>query len=383
VLAIRQRLQGKDDPAVAAVWGNLGMALFRLGRFAEAELAHRNAVDIKRRRLKPDDPSLYTSLNNLAITLFREGKYDEAEPIMRENVEYRIRRHGERHPSTATSLHNYSYVLGNLGRYVDQQKVAARALAIRINVLGENHPDTAYSWSSMAVANQRLGHTEEAVANARKALAIRVQHLKSGSPEIGLAQQALAGVLLERGDIDEAAKLIEESAHALAGKTEAQAGSVDEQRALLHWARAEFDSADKYMRQAVDAKQKAGHEARRDLPHVLSMRSDLLRAAGHLRQAQEAATQAVQAANDAFPPGHPEQAAALASAGAAFCNIEQLKQAETALKKHLPAESRPVRALEVDIARCRQQPADVVARAAGKYADHWLLRLSAAASSKP
>jgi tetratricopeptide (TPR) repeat protein len=122
VLAIRQRLQGKDDPAVAAVWGNLGMALFRLGRFAEAELAHRNAVDIKRRRLKPDDPSLYTSLNNLAITLFREGKYDEAEPIMRENVEYRIRRHGERHPSTATSLHNYSYVLGNLGRYVISRK---------------------------------------------------------------------------------------------------------------------------------------------------------------------------------------------------------------------------------------------------------------------
>ena len=29
------------------------MVLFRLGRFAEAEQAHRNAVDIKRRRLKP------------------------------------------------------------------------------------------------------------------------------------------------------------------------------------------------------------------------------------------------------------------------------------------------------------------------------------------
>jgi serine/threonine-protein kinase len=383
VLAIRQRLQGEGDPAVAAVWSNLGMTLFRLGRFAEAEQAHRNAVDIKRRRLSADDPSIYTSLNNLAITLFRQGKYAEAEPIMRGNVDFRVRRHGERHPSTATSLHNYSFVLGNLGRYAEQQKVAARALAIRIAVLGENHPDTAYSWSSMSAANQRLGNIDEAVANARKVLAIRQERLKPGSVEIGLAQQGLAAALLERGDIEEAANLIQQSAEALAGRTEALPGSVDEQRGMLHWARGDYTAADRYLQEAIAAKRKAGAEARHGIPNLLSMRADLLRAAGRLTEGQEAAQQAVQAATEVFPAAHPERALAVASAGSAFCDIRRLEEAATALKAYLPSEGRPIRTIQAEIARCRKQPQDVIARVAGKYANHWRLRLSAGALSKP
>lgn len=58
------------NPVLAAAYGNLGVALRRLGRDAEAEAAYRNGLGID-----PDEPGL---LNNLGIALQDRGDHDGA-----------------------------------------------------------------------------------------------------------------------------------------------------------------------------------------------------------------------------------------------------------------------------------------------------------------
>jgi tetratricopeptide (TPR) repeat protein len=96
------------------------------------------------------------------IGLQYQGKYEEAEMINRRALDGREKVLGEKHPDTLQSLSSLAFVLLNQGRYEEMEAMNRRALGGREKVLGEEHPDTVKSFNNLASALQRQGKCEEA-----------------------------------------------------------------------------------------------------------------------------------------------------------------------------------------------------------------------------
>ena len=84
VLAIKQRIFGKEHLEVAASLELLGGVLGRQGKLPEAEGAVRDALAIRQRILGPEHLDLAGSLHKLTLVLLEEGKYSEAEKLFAE-----------------------------------------------------------------------------------------------------------------------------------------------------------------------------------------------------------------------------------------------------------------------------------------------------------
>jgi tetratricopeptide (TPR) repeat protein len=162
-LAIWDRVLGPDHSDVAGSLNNLAAILVALGRPAEAEALHRRALAIRQRAFGPDHPEVAlslnnlaetlralgsdhplfaTSTNNLAETLRALGRPAEAEPLFRRVLDLREKTLGPDHPGVALSLHALALVLRDLDRPAEAQPLLMRALAIRERALGPGHPLT-------------------------------------------------------------------------------------------------------------------------------------------------------------------------------------------------------------------------------------------------
>ena len=88
-LAMRRKVLGNDNPAVAISVNELGLLRRDQGRLAEAETLQREALALRRKLLRNDDTSLAASAENLAVVLCDQGKFAEAEGLAREGLAIR------------------------------------------------------------------------------------------------------------------------------------------------------------------------------------------------------------------------------------------------------------------------------------------------------
>ena len=70
--------------------------------------------------LGPDHPDTLTSLTNYAVVLAALGRFDEAEVMHKEAVERARHVLGDDHPQTLSSLNNYATMLSAQRRYALQ-----------------------------------------------------------------------------------------------------------------------------------------------------------------------------------------------------------------------------------------------------------------------
>ena len=110
------RIFGEAHPNTAAGYSTLASALFRQGRYAEAESQFRRALEIYERRSGPDSVNVASALNNLALVLERIGDYAGAEVLLRRSHGILGKSLGTNHPDTATTLSNLGRVLDSQGK---------------------------------------------------------------------------------------------------------------------------------------------------------------------------------------------------------------------------------------------------------------------------
>ena len=88
---MRRTLFQAEHPDIANSLNNLGATLRELGRSAEAEPLHREALEMRRKLFRQDHTDVAVSLNNLASVLRDQGKFSEALPLQRECLELQRR----------------------------------------------------------------------------------------------------------------------------------------------------------------------------------------------------------------------------------------------------------------------------------------------------
>ncbi len=130
-LAIWEKDQGQEHPAVAEALNDLGEFCYYQGKYGEAEPLYQRALAIRERALGPEHPAVAHALNNLAVLYYAQRKYAEAEPLFRRALAIREKALGADHPAMARLLENYADLLRQTNRTAEALMLEARAQAIR------------------------------------------------------------------------------------------------------------------------------------------------------------------------------------------------------------------------------------------------------------
>jgi tetratricopeptide (TPR) repeat protein len=207
LLEIRRKWLGEDHPDTAASYNNLAYNLQDQGRYTAAEPLYRKALAIKLKTAGEGHPDTATSYNNLASILRDQGKHIAAEPLFRQALAIELKAVGEGHPDTATSYDNLAANLDDQGRHTAAEPLCRKALTIRLKLQGEGHPDTANSYNNLATNLNAQGKYAAAEPLYRKALAIRLKALGEEHPDTAHGYNNLAFNLDAQGKHGEAEPL--------------------------------------------------------------------------------------------------------------------------------------------------------------------------------
>jgi serine/threonine protein kinase/tetratricopeptide (TPR) repeat protein len=211
-LAIREKAQGADHPAMGSAYGALGQLLSAQGRVPEAKVAFERAAVLVEKEYGPSHPNTAAAIDNLGAVHGENGEHLAARNYHLRALAIRTATLGPDHRSNATTHHNLASALQRLGEYEEALRHAARELEILRKQFPPDHPEIAAALSNAAGVEQAKGDVLAAVDHYRQALAIARKNFGEDNLFTALYGHNLAGVLMELGKYDEARVLLE---HAL------------------------------------------------------------------------------------------------------------------------------------------------------------------------
>ncbi len=197
VLAIREKILGKDHSSVATSLNNLALLYDSKGEYSLVESLYQRAIAIDENALGKDHP-FTNSLNNLAAFYVAQGKYMQAEPLFQRALAIDEKNKGKNHPSVATALNNLAFLYDSQKKYVEAELLYQRAIDIREKVLGKDHPDVAASLNNLAALHSSQGKYTQAEPLFQRALAIREKSLDKDHPEIATNLNNLAALYVDQ-----------------------------------------------------------------------------------------------------------------------------------------------------------------------------------------
>jgi len=248
-LSLRERAHGAQSPEVAASLSQLGVILQNQIRFDEAEAAYLRALEIlessgvensdelaaalhnlgwlavqtarprdalpwlersmalKRARLDPDHPRVLNTLQILTQAHVALGDLERARVELVELLERRRRVYGEDSVMTLRAYNEVASVLQDLGQYTQARPHYDAANAIARHLVPGDSIDLATGLSNRATLDEQRGALVDAERGYRDALAMRVRLLGETHLAVARVRHHLARLLLDRGEIAEAARL--------------------------------------------------------------------------------------------------------------------------------------------------------------------------------
>ncbi|MCX5674853.1 MAG: tetratricopeptide repeat protein, partial [Planctomycetota bacterium] len=161
-----------DRSANEGAWlaNEVGVRLYNLARYPEAEPLYRRAWEAREGVLGPEHPSTLTTVNNLAELLRSKGDYAGAEPLHRLALEAQEQVLGPEHPQTLKSVCNLAELLRSKGDCASAEPLLRRALEGYERILGPEHPDTLTSVNNLGELLRSKGDCASAEPLLRRAL---------------------------------------------------------------------------------------------------------------------------------------------------------------------------------------------------------------------
>lgn len=130
-LAIRERALPADHEHTASTRTNLGIALLRLGRVAEARPLLRDALGTLERKLGRTHISTAQPLFALAQVYVAEGDDDAAEAAFARTLALREAALSSEHPALQETVTTYARFLRERGRPAAADSLTARFVSLR------------------------------------------------------------------------------------------------------------------------------------------------------------------------------------------------------------------------------------------------------------
>ena len=191
--------------------GNVASYWWKAGRYGQAEMIARRAIQVQSRIHGTQHPSMLTKMDMLAVILKDQGKSQEAEKIQRELLDIRRRILGAHHPHTLGSIDNLGNILQQQGKNQEAEQMHREALDVRKRILGADHPDTLGSINNLGITLQQQGKLQEAEQMHREALDARRRILGAEHPHTLECINNLGNALQDQGRFQEAEQLHREA----------------------------------------------------------------------------------------------------------------------------------------------------------------------------
>lgn len=156
---------------------NLACALWSLRDDRRALEILETVLADRERILEPDHADTLDARHLYANALAQLGRFAEAELIHRENLKKRIEKHGEFHGTTLVSRQNLGSILLAQGHFQAACKEFQTVIDARSSELFNGHPDALWTKHKLALTYWEMGRREEAIALEQEVLDNAKQHL--------------------------------------------------------------------------------------------------------------------------------------------------------------------------------------------------------------
>lgn len=185
-LALKQeeKAAGRDDPLIAVVLNNLGLALRQKNDNRSAEPLFRRALAIQESKLGPDHTATATTLNNLGSLLQSIGQLAEAERLERRAMRIFEEKLGPESMELATTCNNLADIIWARQDRVSAARLYRRALAIDESIYGLDSPELAADLINLGLLLKEMGESAAASVSLNRAVAIYEKAFGTSSPQV-------------------------------------------------------------------------------------------------------------------------------------------------------------------------------------------------------
>ena len=187
----REEASGKDDPKVAGLLNDLGLAFSREKDYKSAEPLFRRALAIQQKAFGPGHPTAAATMNNLGSLLQSAGRPLEAERYERVALQTLEKRLGPDSKEVATTCANLADLLWSKGDRAGAERLYRRTLAIDEAIYGQQDPEVGGDLMNLGLLLKESRRLTEANLLLRRALAIFEKTLGGGSAQAVAARQSL------------------------------------------------------------------------------------------------------------------------------------------------------------------------------------------------
>ena len=313
ILIARQALQlveqkfGPDHPNVGTTLNNLALLYHAQGRYAEAKPLYKRTIIIVEKALGPDHPNVGAMLNNLAGLYESQGRYEEAEPLHKRSLSIREKALGPDHPDVGQSLNNLASVYHAQGRYEEAEPLYKRSLSIRKKALGPDHSDVGQSLNNLALLYGSLGRHAEAEPLHKRSLSIREKALGPDHPDVGQSLNNLAMLYGAQSRYAEAEPLYKRSlsiSEKTLGPDHPNVGSSLNNLAALHQSQGRYAEADPLYKRSLSISEKALGPDHPNVGKSLNNLAELYRLQGRYAEAEPLYKRSLSIREKALGPEH-------------------------------------------------------------------------------
>ena len=267
----------------------IGRSYRRLNKPERAVAYLQDSLRIQRQLLQKDDASLGSVITEIAIALRNQGRIEESDGYFSEAVQ--ISRQSKDQQSEA-----HAKLLVDLGRLEKLRSNPMQALdhldhALKLMraIKGPKDPEVGAILAEMSNIKVWLDDLEGAEVAARAAVEI-YQSVAPGYPDRVMAEYYLADVLFNRGHIDEAAPLFEgvlAAQRRLYGDKSSATAETLASLAQVRAAQKNFGTAEKLIREALDAHRESSSTAYREIGYLQTMLGTVQMKQGHFADAEQ------------------------------------------------------------------------------------------------
>ncbi len=329
----------KDQPLVEAnVRNTIGITLFELARYDDAEHNLRRSLEISRATLPAGHPDIASGMYSLASFLLSQNKLNEAEPLFRDALAISLASLPARHPDIASGLSNLAHLLFSQKKLAEAEPLFREALAIRRAALPAEHPDIATGLNNLVHLVLDQHKFDEAELLSREALAIYRTSLPAGHPYIANCLINLANLLRRQNKLAEAEPLCREALairRAALPPEHPDIASGLNVLALLLLAQSRFAEAEPLFREALEISRAALPAGHPNITNGLYNLAFLLQSQNKLIEAEPLFREALEISRASLPARHPDIANCLYNLAFLLQSQNKLIEAEPLFREAL------------------------------------------------
>ena len=215
-LAIAQAAH--DDERAASIGNSLGLLLYTMDRYGEAQAVYEQALGVLRRLFGERDTRTSAAEENLAQVLAAQEHFDQALALMQGAAATERELIGADNAEYAQTLNIMANIYSDAGRDGEAAATYENALAIEQRNGRGDGDDAASILNNLGSAYAKLKRYDEARACLQRSLAIHTQLNGADYAVLANAQTSLAEIDLEQGQPAHAEEILRDALRKVDGK---------------------------------------------------------------------------------------------------------------------------------------------------------------------